>query len=111
MPLLGNLVQCVAAMESNFAGVPGPGFYRVQFTTPFSQTPYIVATVRDVATHGGNLAPQPWTVYLKDAVLQHFDIVVQRGGLPLPTGSPISAIHPPDQNQPVYVYWLAVGIR
>ena len=105
--ILGNLVLDVAGMESGFTGIPQPGYYRVTFGKPFTQTPHVVATVRDVVYPGGSAAPQPWTVYLKDVQLTTFDIVVQRGGQPLPTTLVPAG---PDQTKPIHVYWLAIGI-
>jgi len=106
--MLGHLVVDFAGLEASFAGVAQPGYYRVQFGKVFAQTPHVVATVRDVSYAGGGPSSQPWTVYLKDVHLAYFDIVVQRGGQPVQGGSVPAAA---DQTQPIYVYWIAIGIR
>src|SRR6185369_7047375 len=101
--MLGHLVLDFAGMEANFAGIAQPGYYRVDFAKNFAQTPFVLATPRDVIYPGGGGTLQPWTVYLKDVVLDHFHMVVQRAGQPLPGGNPAPA--GPDANKPIYVYW------
>jgi|ERR1043166_272124 hypothetical protein len=97
--------------ESYYVGLPGPGWYHISFQAPYLNTPFVVATVREAVLPPAGVISPPWTVYFRDIVLGTFDIVVQKGGAPVPPNRINVPAGNAGQNQPIYVYWQATGIR